>query len=120
MAEQVLTRHQFRVLGKWNFPVTRVGNSWFILFVKRRTLRKHLARAQQEHHHNVYVVLLNPAVAKIRAVRAENPDWSRQQALCLCRHDGTDAGRKVRKPQSRGSKPRQLSGVWRSTSAAVV
>jgi len=42
--------------------------------VKRRTLRKHLARSRQEHHHNVYVVLLNPAVAKIRSVRAENPD----------------------------------------------
>jgi len=34
-----------------DIPGNPGGNSWFILFVKRRTLRKHLARAQQEHHH---------------------------------------------------------------------
>jgi hypothetical protein len=26
-----------------------------------------------EHHHNVYIVLLDPAVGKFRKVRAENP-----------------------------------------------
>jgi hypothetical protein len=38
--------------------------------MKRRTLKQ--LRAKQDHH-NVYVVLLNQAVAKFRKVRAENP-----------------------------------------------
>ena len=41
--------------------------------MKRRTLRKHRAEATAPHHHNVYVVLLDAAVSKIRKVRAENP-----------------------------------------------
>lgn len=42
--------------------------------MKRRTFRQLRARATEpEHHHNVYVVELDPAVAKLRKVRAENP-----------------------------------------------
>lgn len=42
--------------------------------LKRRTIQSIRADRQAEHHHNVYVVLLNPAVAKFRKVRAENPE----------------------------------------------
>jgi len=42
--------------------------------VKRRTFKQLRKLAQSEDHHNVYVVLLDPAVAKIRKARAENPD----------------------------------------------
>ena len=41
--------------------------------MKRRTF-KSLRSRQQPDHHNVYVILLDPAVAKLRKVRAENPD----------------------------------------------
>jgi ribosome-binding factor A len=41
--------------------------------MKRRTYRKLRAEQQPEDHHNVYVVLLDPAVGKIRSVRAANP-----------------------------------------------
>src|SRR6266446_2638400 len=41
--------------------------------MKRRTLQKVRAEHQPEHHHNVYVVLLDSAAAKIRSVRAANP-----------------------------------------------
>jgi hypothetical protein len=53
--------------------------------MKRRTLR-HLradrsssvgasaAPSQPAHHHHVYVVLLDPAAARLRKVRAANPD----------------------------------------------
>ena len=40
--------------------------------MKRRTYRK-LRAEQQSDHHNVYVVLLDPAVGRIRKVRAANP-----------------------------------------------
>jgi hypothetical protein len=40
--------------------------------VKRRTLRKFSSGAATDHH-NVYVVLLDPAVRKIRKVRLVNP-----------------------------------------------
>jgi hypothetical protein len=40
--------------------------------VKRRTLRKFSSGAVTDHH-NVYVVLLDPAVWKIRRVRLANP-----------------------------------------------
>jgi predicted GIY-YIG superfamily endonuclease len=42
--------------------------------MKRRTLRKHRAGGTAAHHHHVYVVLLDPAVGKLRKVRAANPD----------------------------------------------
>lgn len=41
--------------------------------MKRRTYRKLRAEQQTEHHHNVYVVLLDPAAGKLRAVRTANP-----------------------------------------------
>jgi predicted GIY-YIG superfamily endonuclease len=41
--------------------------------VKRRTLKRLHPKAQPEQHHNVYVVLLDPAVGRLRKVRAENP-----------------------------------------------
>jgi len=40
--------------------------------MKRRTLRALRPKGQADHHH-VYVVLLDPAVAKNRKVRAANP-----------------------------------------------
>ncbi len=42
--------------------------------MKRRTFRKARAESQPHHHHNVYVVLLDPAVAKLRKVRNQNPN----------------------------------------------
>lgn len=42
--------------------------------MKRRTLRQLRPKRQLEHHHNVYVVLLDSAVGKLRKVRAENPN----------------------------------------------
>jgi hypothetical protein len=41
--------------------------------LKRRTLRKFSSGAKRDHHH-VYVVLLDPAVGKLRKVRLMNPD----------------------------------------------
>jgi predicted GIY-YIG superfamily endonuclease len=41
--------------------------------LKRRTLRK-FSSPQAKDHHNVYVVLLSPAVRKLRKVRLLNPD----------------------------------------------
>ena len=40
--------------------------------MKRRSLRRFSSGASQDHH-NVYVVLLDPAVAKLRKVRLANP-----------------------------------------------
>jgi len=47
--------------------------------MKRRTLKQLRGRKQAEHHHHVYVVLLDPAVARIRKVRAENPERDRKK-----------------------------------------
>jgi hypothetical protein len=41
--------------------------------MKRRTLKGLRPGKLPEHHHHVYVVLLDPAAGKIRKVRAENP-----------------------------------------------
>jgi len=41
--------------------------------VKRRTLQRVRAARHREHHHNVYVVLLDSAADKIRSVPAANP-----------------------------------------------
>jgi hypothetical protein len=41
--------------------------------MKRRTLKPLRAKRTPEQHHHVYVVLLDPAVARIRKVRADNP-----------------------------------------------
>ena len=40
--------------------------------MKRRTLQQLRLKQQPEQHHHVYVVLLDPAVAKIRKIRAAN------------------------------------------------
>ena len=42
--------------------------------MKRRSFQNIRAKSQPEHHHNVYVVLLEPAVGKLRSVRAVNPN----------------------------------------------
>jgi len=47
--------------------------------MKRRTLKPLRPKQQPEHHHNVYVVLLDPAVGKVRKVRAENPKRDRKK-----------------------------------------
>jgi len=41
--------------------------------VKRRTLRPLRIDSRQTAHHHVYVVLLDPAVARLAKVQAENP-----------------------------------------------
>jgi hypothetical protein len=41
--------------------------------MKRRTLKQLRSKLESLNHHNVYVILLDPAVARIRKVRAENP-----------------------------------------------
>jgi hypothetical protein len=41
--------------------------------MKRRTFKKFQAKQPPGHHHNVYVVLLDPSVGRIRKVLAENP-----------------------------------------------
>jgi len=47
--------------------------------MKRRTLQRLRPDKQPEHHHHVYVVLLDPAVGKVRKVRAENPKRDRKK-----------------------------------------
>ena len=42
--------------------------------MKRRTVKALRPKPQPEHHHNVYVVLLDPAVGRNRKVRAANPN----------------------------------------------
>jgi hypothetical protein len=41
--------------------------------MKRRTFRQPRTQGEAGHHHNVYVVLLHPAAARLREVRADNP-----------------------------------------------
>src|SRR5258706_15066195 len=41
--------------------------------MKRRTLRQLRSKLKAADHHNVYVVLLDSAVGRIKKVRAENP-----------------------------------------------
>lgn len=47
--------------------------------MKRRTFRQLRAKSEAAHHHNVYVVLLAPAAARLRAVRAANPKQNPKQ-----------------------------------------
>jgi hypothetical protein len=42
--------------------------------VKRRTFQRVRAQSTPEHHHNVYVVLLDPAAGKTRGVCSQNPE----------------------------------------------
>ena len=48
--------------------------------MKRRTLKQLRSKRQPEQHHHVYVVLLDPAVGKFRAVRAVNPNCDPKKA----------------------------------------
>lgn len=50
--------------------------------MKRRTFRKLRSASEAADHHNVYVVLLDPAVAKLRRLRVENPNRDPKKA-CL-------------------------------------
>ena len=50
--------------------------------MKRRTLKRPRPKQQPEQHHNVYVVLLEPAVGKMRKVCAANPERDRKKP-CL-------------------------------------
>ena len=50
--------------------------------MKRRTYQGIRAASQTGHHHHVYVVLLDPAVGRIRKVCAENPKRDRKK-LCV-------------------------------------
>src|SRR4051812_4536925 len=42
--------------------------------LKRRTLRQVRAATESAHHHNVYVVLLDPAVTRHRKIKLLNPN----------------------------------------------
>lgn len=42
--------------------------------VRRRTLKTASREQPRERHHNVYVVLLDPAIGRIRRIRRENPN----------------------------------------------
>lgn len=48
--------------------------------MKRRTLAALRWKGQPGHHHNVYVVLLDPAVGKLSRVRAVNPNRDSRKA----------------------------------------
>jgi hypothetical protein len=47
--------------------------------MKRRTLQRLRPERQPENHHNVYVVLLDPPVGKVRKVQAANPERDRKK-----------------------------------------
>lgn len=47
--------------------------------MKRRTLRSLRSKQQREDHHHVYVVLLDSMIAKLRKVRAANPNRDRKR-----------------------------------------
>lgn len=42
--------------------------------MRRRTFRRLRSRVGSDHHHHVYVVLLEAKVGKLRSVRAANPN----------------------------------------------
>jgi hypothetical protein len=58
--------------------------------MKRRTLRQVRVVRQPEHHHNVYVVLLDPAAGKLRKVRAANPKRDPKKACLYVGMTGLD------------------------------
>ena len=47
--------------------------------MKRRTFKQLRAKGQPAQHHHVYIVLLDPAVGKLRKVRGENPQRNPRQ-----------------------------------------
>jgi predicted GIY-YIG superfamily endonuclease len=58
--------------------------------VKRRTFQKVRAKSQREHHHNVYVVLLDSAVGKLRKVRSLNPNCDPEKPCVYVGMTGLD------------------------------
>lgn len=50
--------------------------------MKRRIFKSLRSKLPSQSHHHVYVVLLDPAVAKLRRVRAENPQRDPSK-LCI-------------------------------------
>jgi len=50
--------------------------------LKRRTLRKFSSPGAKDHH-NVYVVLLSPAINRLRKVRAVNPARDSKSRACM-------------------------------------
>jgi|SRR5688572_16143028 len=60
--------------------------------MKRRTLRRLRAHGKPEHHHNVYVVLLKPGVARLRAVRLANPERDPQKPCVYVGMTGLSPG----------------------------
>jgi hypothetical protein len=47
--------------------------------MQRRTFRQIRARSSASYHHYVYVVLLAPAAARLREIRASNPERDRSK-----------------------------------------
>lgn len=47
--------------------------------MQRRTFRQLRAKTESSYHHHVYVVLLDPAVARLRAVQKSNPNRDPQK-----------------------------------------
>ena len=47
--------------------------------MKRRTLKQLRSKLAPAQHHHVYMVMLNPAVRKLRKVRAANPNRDPKQ-----------------------------------------
>lgn len=58
--------------------------------MKRRTFRAIRASQQPAHHHSVYVVLLDPAAARLRTVRAINPDRNPEKPCVYVGMTGLD------------------------------
>ena len=58
--------------------------------MKRRTLKQLRSKQQPEHQHNVYVVLLDPAAGRLRAVRAANPKRDRKKPCVYVGMSGLD------------------------------
>jgi predicted GIY-YIG superfamily endonuclease len=58
--------------------------------MKRRTFQRARAAGQSQHHHNVYVVLLDSAAGKLRSVRAANRDADRKKPCVYVGMTGLD------------------------------
>jgi hypothetical protein len=78
LAEWVKYRQTSRVNDKGVHNDTWLA-PYLVLAMKRRTFKQLSPWRQPDQHHNVYVVLLAPAVAKLRKVRALNPGLDAQK-----------------------------------------
>lgn len=58
--------------------------------MKRRTFQRLRASGQSAQHHNVYVVLLDPVVCKLRKVGAVNPNRDPQKPCVYVGMTGLD------------------------------